>query len=30
LVYLTDRLTVSHEGAVHQGSVGDAIIAACS
>jgi CubicO group peptidase (beta-lactamase class C family) len=29
-VYLTDRLTADHEGARHQGSVGDAIIAACS
>jgi hypothetical protein len=27
---LTDRLTASREGALHQGSVGDAIIAACS
>jgi CubicO group peptidase (beta-lactamase class C family) len=29
-VYLTDRLTRGHEGASHQGRVGDAIIAACS
>ena len=29
-VYLTDRLTASHDGALHSGSVGDAIIAACS
>jgi CubicO group peptidase (beta-lactamase class C family) len=29
-VYLTDRLTASHEGARHQASVADAIIAACS
>jgi CubicO group peptidase (beta-lactamase class C family) len=29
-VYLTDRLTASPEGARHQGSVADAVIAACS
>jgi CubicO group peptidase (beta-lactamase class C family) len=29
-VYLTDRLIGGHEGARHQGRVGDAVIAACS
>jgi CubicO group peptidase (beta-lactamase class C family) len=29
-VYLTDRLTVGHEGARHQGEVADAIVAACT